>query len=228
MADLEFARRLSSACEENDSVPAKGRGRLTYFQRVMGVSKETARKWLIGDSRPRQETIQQLASLLNVDENWLALGTAPVGTPGQRRARNARATGISNVFMGLLQLNGAAVAIVEKGDRAADFADFYAILDGRKMLFYVGLGAIDSFNVKVKMPRFTDGVTLICGVQPDGTSSSKCEFIVIPPELVKEHGEVEGNYANLKLAIGSKGYTLGGVHCPAITDFSSWEKPEEE
>ncbi len=224
MADREFGERLTLACDENENVPAKGRGRLIYLRRCLGVSHESVRKWLAGESRPKPTRMRELSDLLNVDEAWLSLAARPTGTPLERKERNSRATGIANVFMGLLQLNGVAVAVPSSTDDLAESADFYAIIDGLKHVFYVGLGEAKDFKVQVSVPRKSVGMDVICGVQRTGEGRSTCEFILIPEEAIGRATGQNGEFVEVSLLMGARGYTLNDVHCPTINDFTTMKE----
>lgn len=66
-----FSRRLNAACEHREIKP---RGRAAYLAKQMDVSTQGARKWLEADSIPDQTNIGRLATILQVNAEWLQLG----------------------------------------------------------------------------------------------------------------------------------------------------------
>lgn len=52
----------------------------------VGVSHQAVRKWLNGESIPRQDKITSIAELLRVDVTWLALGSQSVPNKWKNRA----------------------------------------------------------------------------------------------------------------------------------------------
>lgn len=74
-----FARRLRKACDDNEECPPLHHGRLVWLQERLTeggvkISVESARKWLDGEGRPRQDKCEQLARILEVDASWLYMG----------------------------------------------------------------------------------------------------------------------------------------------------------
>ena len=82
--NLEVARRLGDAYDKLEDAPAKNHGQLGWIvDRVSEktgetVARETARKWLSGESRPRKQYMEALADILGVSSGWLDFGV-----PGQ-------------------------------------------------------------------------------------------------------------------------------------------------
>ncbi len=218
MADLEFARRLARACDECPSVPAMGRGRLMWLHRQLGVSNESVRKWMAGESCPRPKSMKELAATLNVDQAWLALGVTPSGSPRERRARNARATGAANMFMGIVQMNGASVAVPEEDDPLFDLADFYAIIESRHRPFCVVQGEVCEVgsDIVLNLPLVKDKLTVVCAFP---TSDMSCEFVILPMAAIMDRGRHLGGYIELTVHRSSNGYSVQGQECPAIRDF---------
>lgn len=79
----EFSLRLKSALRKV-SPPVKGAtelARLFNLQHItdsdIGISVQTAHKWLNGRAIPTPEKIKTLAAWLSVNEHWLHYGPAP-------------------------------------------------------------------------------------------------------------------------------------------------------
>lgn len=68
----EFARRLQQALDAAGFAP--GRRRTGALAELHGVSRETARKWLVGLSLPELERMMELAIRHHVGFEWLATG----------------------------------------------------------------------------------------------------------------------------------------------------------
>jgi transcriptional regulator with XRE-family HTH domain len=75
-----FARRLNQVIEESDLLPPYNQGRYTWISEQLRkqfgveVTRETVRKWVWGETIPRNEKLKALAKLFDVDEGWLAFG----------------------------------------------------------------------------------------------------------------------------------------------------------
>lgn len=219
MADLEFARRLNQACEDCPKVPPKGRGQLLWLHRQMGVSNESVRKWLTGAARPRPHIMKELALALEVDEAWLSLGTVPSGTARERRARNIRATGASNVFMGLLQLHGATVALPEEDDPHRKVVDFYAIIRGRHRPFCVSQGEIrEDGSVRMSTLRSDAGRLVICVVQ---RSEFELDYVIVPTKALEKEGRPNGDYIDVVLHEKGGEFLIGSAECTHIRKFET-------
>lgn len=70
---LEFAARVNYVADKL-GVPAKGKNRQERLGKMFGVSQESARKWLEGESIPKTETCIEMALKANVDINWFLTG----------------------------------------------------------------------------------------------------------------------------------------------------------
>lgn len=143
----EFAERLQKVADQNPNVPPMRHGRLTYVRDELGkrgqrVSLESVRKWFAGESMPHKDRVSELAEILKCDESWLIFGTDPTSTPQQRRMRNALVDGAVNFVAGLAQMDGAAIAFPEEGDRfaIADHIDLHAIIRGASYPIHVLVG----------------------------------------------------------------------------------------
>lgn len=70
----EFAQRIRIACNHQPKVPANEKGQETWLSSRLGISHVAVRRWFSGESMPRRKLMADLASLLKVDERWLASG----------------------------------------------------------------------------------------------------------------------------------------------------------
>lgn len=95
----DFAHRLDRACDDNSAVPPLHSGRQSWIKRMLrdrfndDVSAETVRKWFAGETKPKEDRVRNLATLLDVDRVWLAFGPLqqtspePQPEPAQTRGR---------------------------------------------------------------------------------------------------------------------------------------------
>lgn len=74
----QFAARLSQLCDEK-RLPE--RGRQTQLAKVMEVTPNAARKWLLGEGMPELDMAIKLAQWGDVNVLWLLQGTGPKRTP---------------------------------------------------------------------------------------------------------------------------------------------------
>jgi len=80
-----FADRLQQACDAAD-IPA-GRARVSTVAAQFGVSSESARQWLNGQSTPELSRLAEIAEELECSLDWLVLGRLP--TSGEVREPGA-------------------------------------------------------------------------------------------------------------------------------------------
>lgn len=184
-----FARRLAMACDGNQSVPPPNFGRLQWFVDQMSdrfgidTTPETIRKWLAGETMPRQKSLRALAQILSVDEAWLSLGHAPELDSREQKLRNAEADGVVNVVAGFIQMCGANPAFPAVTDARAkrEKVDIYAIIRGAQYAFHVTLGAESPDGVKFAVPVEAVDAFVIGVIRTDDL---ECQFYEISPELL--------------------------------------------
>lgn len=70
-----FSERLTRALEEANIPIRKRKGTLA---RWCNVSRESARKWLAGESLPETKRIEELATYLGVNGEWLLTARGPI------------------------------------------------------------------------------------------------------------------------------------------------------
>lgn len=80
-----FADRLQQACDAAD-IPG-GRARVSTVAAHFGVSTESARQWLKGQSMPETSRLTDIAEELECSLDWLVLGRLPAS--GQVREPGA-------------------------------------------------------------------------------------------------------------------------------------------
>ena len=74
-----FAARISKVCDEHPQCPPLHKGRQVWLQdqlQIAGVkvSVESVRKWLAGETRPREDKASAIGQVLGVDGDWLRTG----------------------------------------------------------------------------------------------------------------------------------------------------------
>jgi hypothetical protein len=171
--NADFARRLHQAADANPQVPPMNYGRLTWVREHLAsrfgqtVALESVRKWFSGDAKPRDAKVKNLAILLEVDEPWLSLGSAPdLDRPSAKRS-SANASGAVNIVAGVIQLEGGSVAFPAEDDSrsAMKHIDLYAIIKGAQYAIHVSVGRLVDGNVRFVVPLSHDEVVQI-GVLP--------------------------------------------------------------
>lgn len=201
-----FAKRLAQACKENIDIPAHGKGQQTYLAEKMGVSQEAVRKWFAGESRPKQPTMRKLASVLNVDYVWLALGTSH-GEIEQRRAAAGRQDAAVYALAGYVIEKGYNMAFSSEGTEH----DMDAIGYGVHRVIVVRAAASPSKNKwSVRFPLASMELTNIAAMRRNDASFAY-DFIWLTHRELTEHGFREGNDICVDLRFNPKTnkYTLG-------------------
>lgn len=201
-----FAKRLAQACKENIDIPAHGKGQQTYLAEKMGVSQEAVRKWFAGESRPKQPTMRKLASVLNVDYVWLALGTSH-GEIEQRRAAAGRQDAAVYALAGYVIEKGYNMAFSSEGAEH----DMDAIGYGVHRVIVVRSAASPSKNKwSVRFPLASMELTNIAAMRRNDASFAY-DFIWLTHRELTEHGFREGNDICVDLRFNPKTnkYTLG-------------------
>lgn len=201
---MEFAKRLTQACDESPLVPEHGRGRQVYLAKKLKVTQEAVRKWLVGESLPRPDKISDLAKVLGVDPVWLQLGTSPLEIADKRQAA-LRGDAAVYGAMSYLLLAGYHVAVPTAEDRV----DIFAIKHGTQLAILARMGeplARGEF-------RFVFPANLNArwhGVILADDPSLSLEMYDIPPEVALRHGtrtgsgvEIVVKRAKAKLMLGS-------------------------
>ena len=172
----------------------------------MKVSQEAVRKWFSGESRPKQPTVRKLASALNVDYVWLALGTSH-GEIEKRRAAAGRQDSAVYALAGF---------VIEKGYNMA-FApadadhDIDAIGHGAHKVLVVRSANVASRNKwTVKFPLSSMELANIAAFRRHDALFAY-DFLWLTAQELTEHGFREGNDICVDLRFNPKSnrYTLG-------------------
>lgn len=71
-----FVARLNEALDGIKDVP-RARGRRVALAKMMGMSGESARKWLAGETLPTMDNARQFAAKAGVQVDWLLTGRGP-------------------------------------------------------------------------------------------------------------------------------------------------------
>jgi transcriptional regulator with XRE-family HTH domain len=67
----EFKDRLQQAVNKSSLIPEYGHGQQVTLAKLMEVSQEAVRKWMVGETRPRPDATKKLAQVLDVEHIWL-------------------------------------------------------------------------------------------------------------------------------------------------------------
>lgn len=70
---IEFSQRMNYVADKL-KIPPKGKNRQSVIGKLFGVSQEAARKWLEGESIPKNETCIEIALKADVSFEWLMTG----------------------------------------------------------------------------------------------------------------------------------------------------------
>lgn len=185
--DEPFARRFMQACDAHRECPPLHHGRLAWVRDEFEnrfketVSLESVRKWSIGETKPYAGRMDLLAQLLEVPVEWLHLGAENGLSAREKKARNAMASGATNLVAGLIQLDGGHPAFPDEEGAV----DLHAIIKGAKYDFHISVADEDgNFRVPVDHDRL-----IVLGVVRDGFSF---EIYEIPTDVIDEYGERKG------------------------------------
>lgn len=203
---MEFAKRLNQACDESPIVPEHGRGRQVFLAKKLGVTQEAVRKWLVGESTPRDEKVKDLAKVLGVDHLWLAMGTTPLEIADKRQAALRGDAAVYGV-MSYLLLAGYHVAIPQ-GDSKVDI---FAIKHGTQLSIVAKMGKpLAKGEFTATFPSTLDARWHL--VLPYEASSLHLDIYDIPPDLALRHGTRTGSGVEVLVRRTPKGrLNLGGV-----------------
>lgn len=205
MADhSDFARRLQTACDNNNTVPPYGKGQQTWLCKRLGVSQEAVRRWFFGQSRPRPHLLSQLAALLDVDESWLALGITDAPKSSEQRAYSDKAEGVAYICFGLLKAEGYACAFADNHEPF----DFHAIKRGQHFFVSVSAARPKSKNIYIThASNFEKASHLSVVIREPGVF----EVVHLPWSLIQQAGRLTSENWELELREQGGGYTLNGV-----------------
>lgn len=190
-----FAQRLQMACSDHPDIPDYGKGLQTELSKRMKVSQEAVRKWLSGESQPRQAAMIRLAKLLDVEYVWLALGTSETEFSQLKRV-SARHDGAVHALIAFLILKGYNVAFsTDETDRA----DIHAIGHGvQRNLSVVLMERVGERHCQISVAMPDESVSLIAAMPihdvpaKPHVNSLIYDFLWITSDLIREHGQRSG------------------------------------
>lgn len=212
-----FATRLRQACDDSQSIPEYGKGRQVVISKRLKVSQEAVRKWFEGESMPRPPKMKALASFLDVDESWLALGITPEMDRNERRRLARFSSGAVCMTAGLIMMEGGNVAGPSDTDPRRGYVDFYAIMRGTQLALHV-CSARETSNGHFEfiVPREYNDVRCI-GFVPTGVG--KFQLIDMPTKLIDEHKQHKaGDYVIAVSQVGTS-YHSGSDEWPKFRAF---------
>lgn len=216
-ASIEFSRRLKEACDNNESIPAYGKGRQVVIANSMKVSQEAVRKWFEGDSMPRPAKMKQLAAYLAVDHEWLALGITPVLNKEELKKANRRSAASVYIVTGSIMLEGGNCAWPSETDARSEFVDIYAIFRGEQTALHVSTGTPTAEGeYDFALPDRFKEVTCV-GLIPLGPG--KYHLLSMPPEMIDKHKRRKsGDFVVTLKLVGTK-YMVGEDQCHKFKTF---------
>lgn len=214
-----FAQRLKQACSDHPDIPDYGKGLQTELAKRMKVSQEAVRKWLAGDSQPRQPTIIRLAKLLDVEYVWLALGTSETEF-ARLKSVSSRHDAAVYALISFLITKGYNVAIPPD---ETDRADIHAIGHGvQRNLVVEEVKTSGKRAVTVTAPMPDQTISLIAAIPVHETNMLKYnehlkfslvyKFLWVTSDMLKNHGQRSGaNWTlELKYSIKKASWMVGG------------------
>jgi len=223
-----FSERLQLACAEHPDIPDYGKGLQTELAKQMKVSQEAVRKWLSGDTQPRQPMIIRLSKLLDVEYVWLALGTSELEFSNLKKI-NSNHSGAVHALISFMIGRNYNVAFV---DDVADRADIHAIGHGVQRNLAVSVFEHENStcgNITVPMPDHS--VSLIGALplhrwpelkdeHPELDCSLMYDFVWITPDILKQHGNRSGASWKLKIQYNksAQSWKVGNKKIPLFLD----------
>lgn len=203
-----FAQRLRTACDDTGTIPEYGHGRQVFISRKLKVSQEAVRKWFTGEARPRASMMKALASLLDVEEEWLALGVKPEMDRKQKRRHGQKTEGAIYMLYGMALMAGGNCAFPGEGDPRADYTDFYTIIRGVQFAVHVSTGRELSKNVyEFILPREYRDVRNLGVV---AFSSTRVHIIDLKYDLVELHKHKRGGQLAVNISRNKDGHYISG------------------
>lgn len=219
----EFARRLEYACDNmGETVPPYNYGRLPWFVKQfkaknITVSRESVRKWMAGEARPRPDKVRLLADILKVDVSWLEHGSSGGDTPAQKRRKSVIADSTVNLVAGMFGMSGATYAFPE--DEGEDSgAHFYAIMRGRQNTIHVALGEPTKTGFQFSVTPKFDSLLVIGLVK---RSPVHFDLYQMPSSVLAKYGKRMGNAVEVVATASDDELTVQGATLPLIEDFDS-------
>lgn len=219
-----FAKRLNQVFDESRLVPDFNQGRYTWIKDQLKmkygveVTRETVRKWVSGETVPRNEKLRALAQLFDVDEGWLAFGVRSDVDLRQRPDKILADSGAVSLVAGLIQMSGGTCALPESGHENT-WVDIYAIVGRRQRMIAVRLGeevAADKYRFSVPN-EFEKCVNI--GVVRTGFASF--DLLLLSHSQIKSYGDRRGPHVDVTATKREKGWMIGRSPVLKITDFNA-------
>lgn len=129
-AAKKFSQRLIEACDVSPNIPEYGRGRQVVIANELNISQEAVRKYFSGESMPKQDKMKKLATFLEVEQAWLALGEKSEVSRDAKRLAGKIADASVMFTAGTIQLAGGNCAFPPESDPKGAYIDIYAIIKG--------------------------------------------------------------------------------------------------
>jgi hypothetical protein len=217
-----FARRLNKVLEESDLIPAYNQGRYTWIteqlkqQFNVEVTRETVRKWVWGETIPRNEKMRALAKLFDVDEGWLAFGIRSDIDLRQRPMKILADSGAVSLVAGLIQMSGGHCALPEPED-ANTWVDLYAIIARRQRMLAIRLGEeVAPGKYKFSVPNEFEKCVNIGVVRTD---FSCFDLLLLTHQQIASYGDKRGPHIDVTATKREKGWVIGRSQVLKITDL---------
>ena len=170
-----FKDRLIKSCDASVDIPEHGYGRQVHLAKVMGVSQEGVRKWLIGESKPRDKAMKKLSALLNVDYAWLSIGAEMLETEKLRAVARYQNAGVYALTSYLISA-GCTVAFSED---LQDDSDITAVCNGKLFKFLALPSAVISnknAEFEIENKGIKKGVTLVGCILKDQLNEASITY----------------------------------------------------
>jgi len=200
-----FHQRLRQACADHPDIPDYGKGLQTELAKHMRVSQEAVRKWLAGETQPRQPAMIRLSKFLGVEYVWLALGTSETEFARLKQV-SAEHDGAVHALIAFMILKGYNVAFPT--DEVTQ-ADIHAIGHGVQRNLAVRLPErVGDNTVRLSSPMPDDSVSLIAAIPiheedlidiSPVSASLMYDFIWITSDTMKKHGQRSGAHWDLDI-----------------------------
>lgn len=180
----EFAKRLRQACDDSFVVPEYGKGRQVAIAKHMKCTQEAVRKWFEGEAMPKPQKMRRLATFLDVDEGWLALGIKPDMDKDDRKRISRITTGAIHFVTGLIMMEGGNVAFPRDDDPRSEYVDLYVIMHGAQAAIHVcPVAVVDDKTFEAMVPRQYADVRCVGFVSLGG---GKYHLIDLPTNAIEQ------------------------------------------
>ncbi|MBB5986019.1 hypothetical protein [Sphingobium lignivorans] len=201
LRDPGYGIRLREACDNSPHCPDENYGRGPWLQeelkkRDIIASRESIKRWLHGEVRPREAKSDALADILGVDRTWLFVGNYNTIAPRDRKQLASSASGYVNIVAGLIQIDGNSIAFPQTGDKRADQekVDFYAIIQGANYAIHVSVGEAREGGTMFRLPS-NNSELIVIGLIRDGMNFT---LIDIDQDTIAE-GNARGSWVEVTL-----------------------------